>query len=62
MTLFPFLTIDFVQITATFYDSNKAILGSDFTFADPSTLRPLEGMTNIPANEIGSIKMHIGWN
>ena len=62
-------TRDYVQITATFYDANKSILGSEFTFTEPTTLQPsqsapfkislLEENTNIPIDDIDSIKMHI---
>jgi hypothetical protein len=66
-------TIEFVEVIATFYDSNKAVLGSDFTFSDPDTLRPGQAApfeislwpgvnTDIPISEIASIKMHIDWS
>jgi hypothetical protein len=35
-----FQPIRFVEITATFYDSNNRVIGTDFTFANPSTLQP----------------------
>jgi hypothetical protein len=33
-------TADFVQITASFYDLNGQIVGSEFTYADPSSIEP----------------------
>jgi hypothetical protein len=35
-----FQPIRFVEITATFYDSNNRVIGTDFTFTNPSTLQP----------------------
>ena len=35
-----FQPIRFVEITATFYDSNNRVIGTDFTFTNPSTLEP----------------------
>jgi hypothetical protein len=35
-----FQPIRFVEITATFYDSNNRMIGTDFTFTNPSTLQP----------------------
>jgi hypothetical protein len=32
--------LDFVRVTATFYDANNSILGSDFTYTEPDTLDP----------------------
>ena len=34
------VTADFVQITASFYDVNGQIVGSEFTYADPSSIEP----------------------
>jgi len=31
---------DFVRVIATFYDSQGRVIGSDFTYADPSRLEP----------------------
>jgi hypothetical protein len=35
-----FQPIRFVEITATFYDYNNRVIGTDFTFTNPSTLQP----------------------
>jgi hypothetical protein len=61
-------TVDFVQVTATFYDQSNSILGSDYTYTEPSTLEP--GQTapfkvsagfgdNLPVNDIASVKLHV---
>jgi hypothetical protein len=34
------VTAKFVQITATFYDANNQVVGTDFTFTQPSDLAP----------------------
>jgi hypothetical protein len=65
-------TIELVEVIATFYDSNNAVLGSDYTFTDPDTLRPGQSApfeislwpgvnTFIPINDISSIEIHIDW-
>jgi hypothetical protein len=62
------VSLDFVRATATFYDANNSILGSDFAYTEPTTLEP--GQTapfsitvgfgdNLPVGEISSIKLHI---
>jgi hypothetical protein len=33
-------TVRFVKITATFYDVNNAVIGTDFAYTSPSTLQP----------------------
>ena len=33
----------FIRITATFYDANNSVIGTDFTFTSPSTLQPGQG-------------------
>jgi hypothetical protein len=35
-----FQSLRFVQIIATFYDSNSSVIGTDFTFTTPSTIPP----------------------
>lgn len=30
----------FVKVTATFYDANNSVIGTDFAYTDPSTLQP----------------------
>lgn len=32
--------VRYVRITATFYDSNNSVIGTDYTFTSPSTLQP----------------------
>ena len=32
--------VSYVRITATFYDSNNSVIGTDYTFTSPSTLQP----------------------
>jgi hypothetical protein len=32
--------LTFVKVTATFYDSNNSVVGTDFTYTSPSTLQP----------------------
>ena len=32
--------VRFVEITATFYDANNGVIGTDFTYTSPSTLQP----------------------
>lgn len=34
------ITAEFAKVSVSFYDENGAILGSEFTYADPSTLSP----------------------
>ena len=35
-----FQPIGFVELTATFYDTDNRVIGTDFTFTNPSTLQP----------------------
>ena len=62
-------SLDFVRVTATFYEATNSILGSDFAFTEPTTLE--SGQTapfkisagsgdNLPVDEIASIKLHVG--
>jgi hypothetical protein len=32
--------VSYVRITATFYDANNSVIGTDYTFTSPSTLQP----------------------
>ncbi|CAN5191796.1 hypothetical protein BH18THE2_BH18THE2_43400 [soil metagenome] len=32
--------MSFVKIIATFYDANNSVIGTDFTYTNPSTLQP----------------------
>ena len=61
-------TLDFVKVTATFYDQTNSILGSDFTYTEPYTLEP--GQTapfkvsagfgdNLPVDDMVSVKLHV---
>jgi len=34
------ITAEYVKVSASFYDQNGAIIGSEFTYAEPSTIRP----------------------
>lgn len=60
--------LDFVKATATFYDATNSILGSDFSYTEPTTLEPRQTAPfrltigfgdNLPVDEISSIKLHI---
>ena len=64
-------TANFVQVIASFYNSNNAIIGSDMTYTDPSTIRagqsqpfkiPVGFGSNVPIDEISSIKFHIDFS
>jgi hypothetical protein len=61
-------SIDFVKVTATFYDQSNSILGSDFTYTRPTTLEPGQSAPfkvtagfgdELPVDEIASIKLHV---
>jgi hypothetical protein len=61
-------SLDFVRVTATFYDATNSILGSDFAYTEPSTLEPGQSAPfklsagfgdSLPVDEIISIKLHI---
>ena len=61
-------TLDFVQVTATFYDQSNSILGSDFTYTEPYTLEPEQTAPfkisagfgdNLPVDDISSVKLHV---
>jgi hypothetical protein len=62
------VSLDFVRATATFYDANNSILGSDFAYTEPTTLEPGQAAPfsitvgfgdNVPVGEISSIKLHV---
>src|SRR5262249_685711 len=36
------ITAEYVKVSASFYDQNGAIIGSEFTYTEPSTIRPGE--------------------
>ena len=52
------VTAKFVEIIATFYDANGQVIGTDFTYADPSELAPNQRAPfNIIVSE-GSVPMY----
>lgn len=62
-------SLEFVKVTATFYDLSNAVIGSDFTYADPHTLEPGQSgpfkLTSgfgddLPVDKVASIKLHVG--
>lgn len=63
--------VTFVKITGTFYDDKGIVIGTDFTYTDPSDLKP--GRTapytlslgfgdSIDVNEIAEAKYNLEWN
>lgn len=63
--------VTFVKIIATFYDDNGIVIGTDFTYTDPSDIRP--GRTapytlsigfgdSIDVNDIAEAKYHLEWD
>jgi len=61
-------TLDFVKVTATFYDTTNSVLGSDFTYTDPNTVESGQSVPfkltsgfgdDLPIDEISSIKLHV---
>jgi hypothetical protein len=61
-------SLDFVKVTATFYDTTNSVIGSDFTYTDPYTLEPGQSAPfeltagfgdDLPVDEIASIKLHV---
>jgi hypothetical protein len=62
-------SIDFVKVTATFYDATGSVIGSDFTYTDPDTLEPGQSAPfkltagfgdDLPIDEVATIKLHVG--
>jgi hypothetical protein len=62
-------SIDFVKVTRIFYYVTKNVIGTDFTYADPSTLEPLKSAPfdltlytdAVDPNEITSYKLRGSW-
>jgi len=62
-------SIDFVKVTGTFYDVAKNVIGTDFTYTDPSTLEALETAPfdlifytdAIDPSEVTSYKLRVSW-
>ena len=63
--------VTFVQIIATFYDENGIVIGTDYTYTDPTDLNP--GRTapytlsvgfgdSIDVNDIAEAKYHLEWD
>jgi len=61
-------TLDFVKVTATFYDTTNSVLGSDFTYTDPNTVESGQSVPfkltsgfgdDLPIDEISSIKLRV---
>jgi hypothetical protein len=63
--------VTFVKIIATFYDDSGIVIGTDFTYTDPSDIRP--GRTapytlsigfgdSIDVNDIAEAKYHLEWD
>jgi hypothetical protein len=61
-------SLDFVKATATFYEMNNQVIGSDFTYTKPDTLEPGQTASfkltarsgdDLPVGEIASIKLHV---
>ena len=61
--------IDFVQVTGTFYDANKQVIGTDFVFTDPNSLEAGETAPfdltffteAVDPNEVASYKLRVSW-
>jgi len=63
--------VTFVQITATFYDENGIVIGTSYTYTDPTDINP--GRTapyslsigfgdSIDVNDVAEAKYHLEWN
>jgi hypothetical protein len=61
-------SLDFVKVTATFYDVADSVIGSDFAYTDPDNLEPgqsapfkltAEFCDDLPVDEVASIKLHV---
>jgi hypothetical protein len=62
-------SLDFVKATATFYEMNNQVIGSDFTYTKPDTLEPGQSAPfkltagfgdDLPIDEVATIKLHVG--
>lgn len=63
------VTAKFVKIIATFYNANGQVIGTDFTYADPSDLAPnqrapfdiLVSEGSMPMYQMGSYGLAVDW-
>jgi hypothetical protein len=60
------VTAKFVQITATFYDANNRVVGTDFTFTQPHDLAPgqrapfdLLVTSGVPMNQVHNYALSV---
>ena len=61
--------IDFVKVTGTFYDANNQVIGTDFVFADPSSLEAGETAPfdltlftdAVNPSQVASYKIRVSW-
>lgn len=61
--------IDFVQVTGTFYDASKQVIGTDFVITDPTSLEAgqtapfdLTFFTDaVDPSEVASYKLRVSW-
>ncbi|MGB8034610.1 MAG: FxLYD domain-containing protein, partial [Nitrososphaeraceae archaeon] len=62
-------TANFVELIATFYDTNNQTLGNKNTFTEPTTLQPKQAApftmylspNDAPLNKIDHVKYHLDW-
>jgi hypothetical protein len=62
-------SIDFVKVTGTFYDTSNSVIGTDFTFTDPSTLEAGETAPfdltlytdAVNPSDVASYKLRVSW-
>jgi DNA-binding beta-propeller fold protein YncE len=63
--------VTFVKIIATFYDDNGIVIGTDFTYTDPSDINPSRTAPytlsigfgdSIDVNDIAEAKYHLEWD
>ena len=63
------VTAKFVKIIATFYNANGQVIGTDFTYADPSDLAPgqrapfdiLVSEGSVPMYQMSSYGLTVDW-
>jgi hypothetical protein len=62
-------SIDFVQVTGTFYDAGNSVIGTDFTFTDPNTLEAGETAPfdltlytdAVNPSDVANYKLRVSW-
>jgi hypothetical protein len=62
-------SIDFVKVTGTFYDAGNSVIGTGFTFTDPSTLKAGETAPfdltlytdAINPSDVANYKLRVSW-